>query len=268
MEDLENSSEIPEGLGEALGESPEKPDAPTGPVDIDTLDKFRYGGKEYTPKQFKTQYIPQSVYTKKTQEIAEERKYYDNLRYDLASVKQNPNLADQFKSVYPEKYHHYLDVILDKQQAQTNQNAQPEKVQAQQPVDNRFYSEFQQLKQELFEQKVSAAEADLDARIQKYSEKYPYADEEAVLARAQSLIDKNPGEALSDKTWESLFKSVHDRQKAIADQFQSKQVKEQKSLNSKGKDAPSGGGSPGTPPKVARTIKEASRYALQELGDE
>ena len=48
-------------------------------VEIDGLDKVVFRGKEYTPEEFDRAMLRQSDYTRKTQELAKERKYIDNL---------------------------------------------------------------------------------------------------------------------------------------------------------------------------------------------
>lgn len=225
-------------------------------VDLDSVDKFKFAGKEWTPKDFQGAYMMQSDYTKKTQALAEERKYFDNLTADLESVKSNPSLIEKFKSVYPEKFHKFLGYVQGASQPQ----AQKQTENAQSQIDPAFKERFERLESEIHERKVQAIEAELDAKFKGLSEKYPMADEEAVLARAQALIDR--GEKLNDKIWDGLWKSVNERNQKLAEQFYAKKIKEQKTTNQKGKDIASGGGTPGQAPKVARSIKEATQMLM------
>lgn len=230
-------------------------------VDLDSVGKFRYGGKEYTPKSFQGAYVPKSEYTKKTQAYAEERKFYDNLRYDLASVKTDPSLIERFKQIYPEKYHSYLDFVSNSMNQQNQQQSQ--QFQNQPAADPRYLARLEQVERKFHDQEVRSAETEIQNRFNVLSKKFPMADEEAVLARAQIMAEK--GEELDDKSWESLWKMVHDKNQKLADQHYSKKVTNQKQLNQKGKDAGAGGGTPGAAPKMPKTIKEASRFALQEM---
>src|SRR3954464_16064772 len=106
--DLENTSSAPGEAEAGAGEQPKTPEM----VDLESLEKFRYAGREMTPKELQQAVMLQSDYTRKTQQLAEERKYYDNLSADLSAVAQNPQLAAKFKEVYPEKFHDYLAYVL------------------------------------------------------------------------------------------------------------------------------------------------------------
>ena len=93
-------------------------------VDITDPDRYRYNGRPV--KDWASGYMRQQDYTSKTQEIAQERKYYENLHYDLDKVRQDPALAEQFKQIYPEKFHAYLRFI---QQGTPSQTQSPQQQQ-------------------------------------------------------------------------------------------------------------------------------------------
>lgn len=257
-ENLESSSESQEQLGSQL-------------VDLDSLEKFRYGGREWTPKDLQSSILLQNDYTKKTQALADERRYYDNLAHDLANVKADPRLIAQFKQTYPEKFHSYLKYVTPAQaQAAAQQQQQRQQQQAEPKSEQALEERLNRIESDLHEKKVAAIEAELDAKLSKLSEKYPMADEEAALARAQAFLDKKridhgSGATVTDKDWDAIYKSVHERNQKLADQYYSKKVKEQTQANRKGKDVASGGGIPGQAPQRPKTIKEASQFALQEL---
>jgi hypothetical protein len=263
FETEEQSSEVVESTqsSESVDAAPqgEQPAAPQV-VDLDSLERFKYAGRELTPKELQSMVMMQSDYTRKTQAIAEERKYYENLSIDLAAVKSNPALAERFRSVYPEKFHSYLEYVSPAQ-TQTPQGQGQTQTQQYQ-MDPEFKRRFESLESELNERKVAAIQAELDAKFKTLSEKYPLADEEAAVARAQALIDR--GEKLTDKVWESIWKSVHERNDGLFKKQYSAQFNKQKQANLKGKDAASGGGIPGQAPKQPRTIKEASDLARQD----
>ena len=221
--------------------------------DLDSAEKFKWQGREWTTKELQSSYMAHSDYTRKTQALAEERKFYDNLSYDLEAVKNNPGLMQEFKRVYPEKFHSYLNYVQSKQpdtQAQTSQ----------QGLDPKFVERVERLERNIHEREVAAIEAELDAKFKQYSEKYPMADEEAVIARAQALI--NRGDKITDQTWDNLWKSVHDRNQSLADKYYSTKVKEQKTANAKARDVGSGGGTVGRAPHAPKTIKQATDELL------
>lgn len=244
-------------------EQPEQDSEPQV-IDLDSTEKFKFQGREWTPKELRDAYMMQSDYTRKTQAIAEERKYYDNLTHDLEAVSKNPALIEEFKKVYPEKYHAYLNYITKNTPQQSQQVEQQSN-----GIDPKFLERFQKLEQtmtswekEMHEKQVAAIDAELDAKFKQLSEKYPMADEEAVIARAQALLGR--GEKLDDKIWDSLWKSVNERNQKLAEQFYSKKVTEQKQANKMGKDIASGGGSVGQAPVKPRTIKDATNAFLSE----
>lgn len=229
------------------------------PVDLDAVGKFRFGGKDWTTKEFQGAYMMQADYTRKTQQLAEERKYFDNLNADLAAVKNNPALEAQFKQIYPVKYHAYLDYVAQKKEAQQTGQQQYGN------VNPEFQRRFDMLEADMNSRKVEAINAELDARFKTLTEKYPFADEEAAIARAQALHSK--GIKLTDDTWDKIWKAVSDKNQEIFKKFGAAQVNKQKSAHLKGKDSAPGGGIPGQAPKKPKTIKEASAFALEEMNN-
>lgn len=226
-------------------------------IDLEKVGKFRFEGREWTPKDFRGAFMMQADYTRKTQQLAEERKYFDNLNTDLAAVKANPNLADKFREVYPAKYHAYLDYVTQKREQQTGQQGQNGS------VDPEFMRRFNMLESEMNARKVEAINAELDARFKVLSEKYPLADEEAAIARAQALHSK--GIQLTDKIWDQIWKAVSDKNEMVFKKYGASRVNQQKTANQRGRDTAPGGGIPGQAPKKPKTIKEASALALEEM---
>ena len=248
---------------EVASEPIETPEAPApepasqGPVDLDSVEKFRFGGKEWTPKEFQGAYMMQADYTRKTQQLAEERKYYDNLSVDLNAVKGNPSLEAKFREVYPAKFHAYLDYVAQKKEPGAAQNQYAN-------IDPAYMQRFNALEADMNTRKVEAINAELDARFKSLSEKYPLADEEAAIARAQSLHAQ--GVKLTDQVWDKIWKAVSDKNEIVFKKYGTAQVDKQKNANQRGKDVAPGGGIPGqTPPKKPRTIKEAQALALEEF---
>lgn len=236
-------------------ETPEQPVQVAEPLDLDSVEKFRFQGREWTPKDFTAGVMMQADYTRKTQEMAQERKYSENLSYDLEKVAQNPNLISEFKKIYPEKYHSYLRFL-------GGQSNQP-KTEGGGSADTQLLSRLEKVEQQFHQRQIEAIEAELENLTSKYSKKYPMADEEAVMARAQVLHER--GETLNDKAWESLWKQVNDRNEALFKSRYSQQVKQQTQANAKGKDVASGGGIPGTAPKNPKTVREAGEMLRQSL---
>lgn len=257
--ELSTSEDTQESSGQSTPESsseqPEQGTPSQEVLDLDSVQKFKFAGREWTPKDFQGAYMMHADYSRKTQEIAKERRYYENLGADLEAVQKDPKLIDKFRSIYPKSFHSYLRYVQSQQtptQTQTSGDTNP--------VDNTFKERFEKLESEIHDRKVQAYSDELEAKSKQLSEKYPMADEEAVLARAQVLIDR--GDKLTDKVWDSLWKAVNDKNQVRFDQTYSKKVKEQKTTNFKAKDVASGGGTPSPAPRQARTIKEATKMLL------
>lgn len=251
---FENSNET---LPEVQNEGEISSDAPVTPeiVDLDSVEKFKYQGQEMTRQQLHESTLRYQDYTRKSQQLAEDRKYNENLYYDLDSVRNNPALAEKFRSVYPKSFHKHLDHIL-------SQTSGKSETSAQKGFDPDFVDRFNRMEQRIQEREIEAINSELDSKFGRLSKQYPLADEEAVVARAQSLVEK--GQELNDRTWDALWKSVHERNQKLMDKIYAEKVTQQKTLNQKNKDVPSGGGTPIQGRKEARTIKEASELALKD----
>lgn len=246
-------------------------DPQTGqPIEIDSLDRYRYKGQNL--KDWESGFMRQQDYTQKTQHIAQERKYYDNLSYDLETVRSNPQLAEQFKSIYPEKFHGYLRYVLENS-AGTPQQRPNGGNQASQyaRLDPATEERIKRIESSYLEKEKAAITAELDSKFKTLSQKYPFADEESVVVRAQTLLSKmkeadplNQNLKISDKQWDALWKAQHDRNHQLADAQYKKQVKSQVQANQKGSGGGKGGGIPGQAPRQFKTIKEATEQALAD----
>ena len=252
------------------GSSPSGP-APSGdPVEIDSLDRYRYQGQ--SAKEWRDGYMRTQDYTQKTQALAEERKYYANLDTDLDRVRQDPRLAEQFLAIYPEKFHSYLKYVTG--QANSAQPAQGQRPNTPQyaPMDPKFLREWNELQKERHDNRVASINAELDSKFSTLRTKYPYADEEAVVARAQALFGQmkkadplNPNLRISDKQWDALWKAHNDGSYKLVDSQYKKQVQAQINASKKGGDVGSGGGIPGAAPRQFKSIKEATAQALSDI---
>lgn len=249
------TTEVPES---PVAEQPEGQTAQPDVLDLDSVQKFKFGGREWTPKDFQGAYMMQSDYTRKTQALAEERKFYDNLQVDLDAVKRNPALSEQFKSIYPDKFHKLLGYVSPETPKAPVANET-----GKQSADPELLSRLEAVEADFKERKIQAINAELDNTFKSLSEKYPFADEESAIARGQALLNK--GQALDKDTWDKIWKSVHDKQVAIAEKHYSQKINNQKNANKAGADVGKGGSTPAQPPKQIRTIKEASEHALREL---
>lgn len=229
-------------------------------VDLSSLEKFKFQEKDWTPKELQSAIMRQKDYSQKTEALSKERKYYDNLAYDLANVMRNPGLANRFKEVYPQQFHKFLDEafsdLIKKDQVQgAQQNQEPQ-------VPAEFMNRFANMERQLFDHQVKAAEAQIDSVFNGNIKKYPYADEVSVINKAQALIEKNT--EMTPSVWNNLFKMEHERGVSIAKKYMEETVKQQKAVQSKTRDSGSGGGAPSAQPRKL-TMKEATEQAIKDF---
>lgn len=260
------SPEISSEGGSASGLAPTPETAPAI-FDIDSAERVKFEGREWSRQELREAYLRHQDYTAKTMKLSEERKYYVNLPHDLEKVRNNPALVNQFKSIYPKDFHSYLDNLRTSQPSQSQPQTQPGQSQSYDPelVErfNRVEQELLSYKQDLSSQRVTAINAELDSKFDRLQKTYPYGDEEAVVARAQYLIDQ--GQTITDKIWDALWKSSNERNHTMAETRYRESVKAQTQINQKNKDVSSGGAIPGPSAKMPRTIKEASELARKQL---
>lgn len=246
-------------------------------VDLADPERYRYEGRPV--KELYSGYMRQQDYSQKTQAIAQERRFYDNLEVDLERVRAQPALVEQFKAIYPEKFHAYLRWVStgtpSQPPRQQQQEGQPPSQQQYAQLDPRTKASLDRLIQNSQATELKAINAEIDQVFSKMSTKYPYADEEACIARGQALLQAlkkndplNQDLRITEQQWDSIWKSQHERSFGLADTQYKKLVNEQIKASKKGADAPGGGGIPGQAPRVHKTIKEASDQARAdaELG--
>lgn len=252
--------------------------------DLSKLERFLFNGKEWTPKDLKDSVLRYEDYTRKTQEIAQERKYNAALVTDLAKVRNGEATVEQFKQVYPEKFHRFLEFLSNSStqaQPQANQQQNPEQL-FQKLFQEKFgpmQSKLEAFEQEKYQAKVQAHRATIDSTFERLAPKYPFADNVTVLTKAQVKLEQErermreegrsakeieEAEILTPDEWEKLFKTEHERIQRLSSEAQSKQFNEQKQANKRAKDTAQGGGTPGEAPKKM-SMKEAEQAYLKQM---
>lgn len=240
------------------------PDSSSQPsvTELEKLERFKFDGKEWTPGDLKSAYMMQSDYTRKTTELAQERRYVDNLQVDLDSVRANPALAQEFKKMYPEKYHKFLDYIQT-----NNPQAQAPVVESQKPrIDPEYANRLEKIEKHFEQQETRALESEVNTAFDEFSKKYPMADQRVVTAAAQLALQsgtplRDADGKLNKEPLEQIFKSEHQRIEAQFNSHYKSQFENQKLASSKARDVASGGGVPGQSPKKM-TLREASAAAI------
>lgn len=235
-------------------------------LDLDKAQKFKFGDREWTPDQLKKSIMLHSDYTKKTQSVAETRKYFDNLEPDLEFIKRHPNkeqAMQMFMETYPKAFHKYLSLVGGSEQAA---NLQTQSQNAQLPPE--LMKDLEMVKNYVQEKETQAIEAQLENTFSALAKKYPDGDEDIVLARAQALLDAkretDPGFRITNEIWDKLWKASHEKNVSKYEARQKGILEKQRTANQSAKGPAPGGGTPGQAP-VRMNLKQAEEYAYKTL---
>jgi len=238
-------------------------------ADLDKLQRFRFEGREWDPKSLKSAILAHADYTRKTQEVAEARKYADNFDADLAKVVENPNRLAEMRQIYPAVYVQMAERYLAKLRESGNSGVQPQNRDVQ-SADQDLRRELQELKQwrdaqeaEKTELRVQQIQATLDRQFESLAKKYEFAD--PVVVNQWALSASERGIKITEKVLDTLFKQHNDQVQKRYEQIYRAKVDKQKQAGSKARDMAGGGDAVGSAPKTARTIREATKQWLADL---
>lgn len=237
-------------------------------LDLDKLERFRFQGKEWTPKELRNAQLRHEDYTRKTQELAETRKYSDNFAIDLQSVLRNPNRFEEFRKIYPKQFVQIAEEVLKsvKPSSPTPQSTQSTES-AQKPTDPRveeILSEWGQIKQEQQKAEIEQIHSWLDNQFETLSKKYDFANSEIVTARAEAASLQ--GTQITKELLDKLFKANHEEIKGAWEKRYKSKVNEQLEKGKKAKDIGGGGGIAGEAPRGLKTLAEAKKAMLADFG--
>lgn len=247
--------------------------------ELESLGKFKLHGKEWTFEELNKSMLMQADYTRKTQEIAQDRKYMENLRADLENVRVNPALTERFKQIYPEKFHNYLDLVMQAQSAVeeasesgelTSNEAAKLRAQIERDLEKKLADKFDKLErvsQTVQEREMEAADKHLQVVLDKLSDKYPYAIQDAVLNRAEKLVlenQNNPHFRMTEALWDRLFKATNSELKSKLESRYKSEIEALSQKSQKASDVPPGGSAPGRAQKKM-SFKEAEKAMIEDL---
>lgn len=231
--------------------------------DLDSVSSWKFQGQTYTPDQWNEIFQGYQKYGETSKYVDQDKAYWANVNADIEKVLQNPSRVDEFKQVYPERFHALLDAKLGGQsqgRVQDNTGQLPRE----------FLEKFQTVEQKLrafeeraFQSEVEAASAKIDAIMPKLLEKYEMADQDRILMEAERVLNK--GMQLTDSVWERIAKEDHEKATKRADKYYQAKLKSQLDQGKKGVDTGVGGSSPGQAPVKPRTFGEAQEAMMAHL---
>lgn len=237
-------------------------EVPSQAVSLDALDEFEFQGAKLTPDYLHQVLTEYNDLKSGRDSYASAAHFYANLPHDLEIVAANPAKAQEFKKMYPEEFHGYVDILL-KSKGQV-----AEKTQSKEQTNSQTNEVIEELKKELMYlkhqvQKSTSNEyvATLNQTIDPIFEKYPLAIEESVLLEAEAMLSK--GMKLTPHTWERLIKSSHEQIAKKSSDYYKNEYKQKKQASMKGKESGLGGSAMGNePPKKPRTFDEAQEAMI------
>jgi len=242
-------------------------------LDLAQVGKFKINGQDMTYEDLQKAMLRQQDYTKKTQELAGERKFIDNLRFDLESVKGDPRLAEKFKQIYPEKYHGYLAFALNQQQTQAPQGLPTaqlppelaEKLEQHERMLSEFRTESQAATSEALDSMFSSLESDLQKKYKLADLTHVYGMVENYIAENQiSSKDMLKNKEATQKMFEQFTKASHDAVTKRYKEFQQEELQKAKQVNAKASDIGRGGGTATAPP-VKLKLKDVADMMVNDL---
>jgi hypothetical protein len=227
--------------------------------DLSKAEKFLFKGKEMTLTDIEKSMLRQDDYTKKTQSLAEERKYYDNLPTDIEAVKRNPSLISEFKKIYPEKYHRFIDVLGLTEQKQ--EGARPQTAE----LPREYLERLNRIEQSVTEREKEMFNAKLESIESGLTKRYGRANLTDVYGAADTFFRENniqPSQ-LDEKMLEPFFKASHEYNVQQFKAWQQEELKLTKENNDRASDIGKGGGTPGQAPKKMR-LKDVDDHIVSQ----
>lgn len=250
-------------VGEKTVSESEEPEK--GPIDLDSLETFRFKGKDLTKADLE-KVFGDSAQRQDGEQTHSKSDFDSNYDADLAAVKLDPSRLGEFAAIYPREFvvKAIHELNRDKQQAgsQSNRSLEPND-----PYASRFerYDRmFASMEARERQERVAKQEVWLEKQHSTLSKKYPDADPSVVDSKA--LQAHESGIKITDKVMERLFREDHEKREKYYEQKYRQKAENQLQANRQARDLPPGGTVMGSAGKEARTLKEAKEMALEAFG--
>lgn len=252
--------------------SPDPGGAAPSITELEKLERVRFQGQEWTPKDLERALMRQKDYTQKTQSLSEERKsfegerkFYENLHADLRIITgsdqaHRDQLISEFVKLYPQKFHGALRQALSQ--------SSPVQ-QTQQHTDVELLGRVAHLEKFYHSQEVAKERTRIDQTVSNLSKQFPDAIPEMAIGRVfeayNKLLETDPNAKLTEDMWKESFKTVEQQLKSWSDNRQKALIKKQQAANAKGAAPVSGGGTVGRAPPKFKSLKDVTDFAVKDL---
>lgn len=252
---------------EAVNENTQTQEAPSV-TDLDGFSEFQFQGEKYTPEALREIVTGYKQFSETAKQRSEREEFDKHFEVDRVRLLKDPSLADLFRQKYPKDYHWILEFLPKEQrqemaQPQTAQNALPPEVSEKLKQLDSLMAWKTAQEQRDFQTQVEVAQAQIDKITEPLYKKFPLAEEAAVLARAEALLQS--GQKLTEKTWERLIRENHEAVQKRWDQHQGAILKQQQEKGRRAQDMGPGGATPGQAPARPKTFDEAREALMKHV---
>lgn len=238
-------------------------------LDLDKHETFRFKGQDWTREEFEKAYLRQQDYTQKTQQLSEQKKYYDNFWHDFSTVRSDPNRMADFERIYPKEFVEHARTLLANNGTQTPKaTANPNATAPKSLMDHPEFREVKELVEGITsknqQEEIKRIDGWLKTQYDTLGKKYPYADSETVQNRALAHAQKNGGKAITAEYLASAFKEHNDQVKSRMDKLYRSKVTQQINAGKDARDVGTGGDIAGGAPQSDKTLKQAKERMLAD----
>lgn len=235
-------------------------------LDLGGVEQFKFNDKTLTPSDLEKVFSEHEEYSKTLHDYNRDAQYFVNLDVDLDRVKANPALADKFKSVYPERFHKFVDyVVAGGSVAKATSAAKPESKNTPElpPEIMEKLKDVDDIKSQLHQERVRAHQVEISQHLDKAVQKYPLADRDVILAKAQNILEQRG--TLDGQTFEKLAKQVHESLEKTYQSYQKSKIEPQLKAGNRAKESGIGGASGPQAAKKYSSFEEATEAAIAAL---
>jgi hypothetical protein len=242
--------------------------------DLDKLERFRFEGREWKKEELRRAYLRNEDYTRKTQELAETRKYADNFAHDLRVVVSDPSRLEDMRRIYPREFVERAEEILklrggldskkpsEPQPANDPVKAELEAIRREREADRRDIEAWKETQRQ---SQIEHLQAWVNQQHETLSKKYEWAATVPQLVEMRAEVAANQGVKITAEVMEKIYKAVDGEIRAKWDEKYKGKVTRQTTVNREAKDVGPGGGAPIEGPKKFSTIKDATADWLKRL---
>lgn len=275
--------ELPENFGSEASPETKSPDASPSPssgteihvpkeakepeskpIELDSLQSFRFKGRDLSPKELESLLEGQDSSRQDGNGGNSKADFDANYAADVAAVKLDPSRLGDFAAIYPREY--VIRAIHEMRKAEAQKDPASRSIESDDPHAARFerydrmVASFEQAQKE---HRLATIGKTLETWHGSLATKYPDAD--PIVVDGKAIVASERGIQVTEKILEKLYKQDHEQRSKYYEQKYRRKAEEQITANKRGRDIPPGGMPVGMGAHQPKTIKEATALALETL---